>query len=85
MEGLRNVMQNVSAHISYNFSKFLEDEEILIRWLVNPDFSGSFASGVLVAMGPNNWGTKSADSGDGGQAFHLKADSESGRTRTAFR
>jgi len=26
-----------------------------------------------------------ADSGDGGQAFHLKADSESGRRRTAFR
>ena len=26
-----------------------------------------------------------ADSGDGGQAFHLKADSESGRSRTAFR
>jgi transposase len=26
-----------------------------------------------------------ADSGDGGRAFHLKADSESGRSRTAFR
>ena len=26
-----------------------------------------------------------ADSGDGGQAFHLKADSDSGRSRTAFR
>ena len=26
-----------------------------------------------------------ADSGDGGQAFHLKADSESGRSRTAIR
>ena len=26
-----------------------------------------------------------ADSGEGGQAFHLKADSESGRSRTAFR
>ena len=24
-------------------------------------------------------------SGDGGQAFHLKADSDSGRSRTAFR
>jgi hypothetical protein len=27
----------------------------------------------------------SAYSGDGGQAFHLKADSDSGRWRTAFR
>ena len=25
------------------------------------------------------------DSGEGGQAFHFKADSESGRWRTAFR
>ena len=28
---------------------------------------------------------RTADSGEGGQAFHLKADSESGRWRTAFR
>jgi hypothetical protein len=28
---------------------------------------------------------RGADSGDGGQGFHLKADSESGRSRTAFR
>jgi hypothetical protein len=26
-----------------------------------------------------------ADSGEGGQAFHTKADSDSGRSRTAFR
>jgi putative DNA primase/helicase len=29
--------------------------------------------------------TQSADSADSGQAFRLKADSESGRSRTAFR
>ena len=61
LEGLRNTMQNISSHISYDFSQYLKDEEILIRWLVNPDFSGSFASGVLVGMGPNNWGTKSEE------------------------
>ena len=61
LEGLRDIMQNVSAHISYDFSKYIKDDGILIRWLVNPDFSGSFASGVLVAMGPNNWGTKSEE------------------------
>jgi tetratricopeptide (TPR) repeat protein len=32
-----------------------------------------------------NVGDPSADSGDGGQAFHLKADSDSGRRRTAIR
>ncbi|MGA7325032.1 MAG: FAD-dependent monooxygenase [Rhodomicrobium sp.] len=61
LEGLRDIMQNVSAHISYDFSRYIKDDGILIRWLVNPDFSGSFASGVLVAMGPNNWGTKSEE------------------------
>ncbi len=61
LEGQRNLMQEVSAHISYDFSKYLKDEEVLIRWLVNPDFGGAFASGVLVAMGPKHWGTKSEE------------------------
>ena len=30
-------------------------------------------------------GTYAAYSGEGGQAFHLKADNDSGRSRTAFR
>jgi hypothetical protein len=34
---------------------------------------------------PANHDRLRADSGEGGQAFHLKADSESGRWRTAFR
>lgn len=61
LEGQRNLMRMVSSHISYDFSKYLKDEDVLIRWLVNPDFGGSWASGVLVAMGPNNWGTKSEE------------------------
>ncbi len=61
LEGLRNAMRMVSSHISYDFSRYLKDEEVLIRWLVNPDFGGSIASGVLVAMGPDHWGTKSEE------------------------
>jgi 2,4-dichlorophenol 6-monooxygenase len=61
LEGQRDLMRMVSSHISYDFSKLLKDEDVLIRWLVNPDFGGSFASGVLVPMGPNNWGTKSEE------------------------
>ncbi|WP_375783483.1 FAD-dependent monooxygenase [Bradyrhizobium sp. Pha-3] len=61
LEGQRNLMRMVSSHISYDFSKFLKDEDVLIRWLVNPDFGGSWASGVLVAMGPDHWGTKSEE------------------------
>ena len=61
LEGLRNAMRMVSSHISYDFSRYLKDEEVLIRWLVNPDFGGSIASGVLVGMGPDHWGTKSEE------------------------
>ena len=61
LEGLRNAMRMVSSHISYDFSRYLKDEEVLIRWLVNPDFGGSIASGVLVGMGPDHWGTRSEE------------------------
>lgn len=61
LEGQRLLMRMVSSHISYDFSRFLQDEDVLIRWLVNPDFGGSWASGVLVAMGPEQWGTKSEE------------------------
>lgn len=44
--------------------------------------AGDFAQ--LLAVSEAGTG-RFADSGDGGQAFHLKADSESGRLRTAFR
>ena len=40
---------------------------MLIRWLVNPDFGGSWASGVLVSMGPERWGTQSEE-----WVFHLQ-------------
>lgn len=59
--GHRNISRMVSSHISYDFSPYLKDEGVLIRWLVNPDFGGSWASGVLVAMGPDNWGTRSEE------------------------
>lgn len=61
LEGQRNLMRMVSTHLSYDFSKHLKDEDVLIRWLINPDFGGSFASGVLVAMGPEHWGTRSEE------------------------
>jgi 2,4-dichlorophenol 6-monooxygenase len=67
LEGRHNLMRMVSTHLTYDFSKYLRDEDVLIRWLVNPDFGGSFASGVLVAMGPNRWGTKSEE-----WVFHLQ-------------
>ena len=59
-------MRMVSTHLSYDFSKYLPDPDVLIRWMVNPDFGSSWASGVLVSMGPNHCGNASEE-----WVFHL--------------
>lgn len=59
-------MRMVSTHLSYDFSKYLPDPDVLIRWMVNPDFGSSWASGVLVSMGPDHWGNASEE-----WVFHL--------------
>lgn len=66
MSGPTNLMRMVSTHLSADLSAHLSDPDVLIRWLVNPDFGGSWASGVLVAMGPDHWGTESEE-----WVFHL--------------
>jgi 2,4-dichlorophenol 6-monooxygenase len=67
MSGPTNLMRMVSTHMTADLSEYLEDPDVLIRWLVNPDFGGSWASGVLVAMGPERWGPDSEE-----WVFHLQ-------------
>lgn len=67
MSGPRDIMKMVSVHMSADLSQWLRDDDVLIRWLVNPDFGGSFASGVLVAMGPEHWGVTSEE-----WVFHMQ-------------
>lgn len=71
MSGPTNLMRMVSTHLSANLSEYLDDPDVLIRWLVNPDFGGSWASGVLVAMGPDHWGPDSEE-----WVFHLSFDAD---------
>ena len=66
MSGPTNLMRLVS-HMTADLSPYLSDPDVLIRWLVNPDFGGSWASGVLVAMGPDHWGRDSEE-----WVFHLQ-------------
>lgn len=66
MSGPRDLLKMVSVHITADLSPWLSDDQVLIRWFVNPDFGGSW-SGVLVAMGPDNWGTKSEE-----WVFHMQ-------------
>lgn len=61
MSGPRDIMNMVSVHFSADLSQWAKDDDVLIRWLVNPDFGGSWASGVLVAMGPERWGPRSEE------------------------
>ena len=67
MSGPRDIMKMVSIHMTADLSRWLHDDDVLIRWLVNPAFGGSWASGVLVSMGPDHWGTKSEE-----WVFHMK-------------
>ncbi len=64
--GPTNIMRMVSVHMTADLSQWATDDDVLIRWLVNPDFGGSF-SGVLVPMGPDHWGTKSEE-----WVFHMQ-------------
>jgi 2,4-dichlorophenol 6-monooxygenase len=61
LSGQRNVVRMVSVHMTADLSAWARDDDVLIRWMVNPDFGGSFASGVLVPMGPERWGTRSEE------------------------
>jgi 2,4-dichlorophenol 6-monooxygenase len=66
MSGPRDLMKMISIHLTADLSPWARDDEVLIRWLVNPDFGGSW-SGVLVPMGPEHWGPKSEE-----WVFHMQ-------------
>lgn len=66
MNGPRDIMKMVSIHMTADLSQWATDDDVLIRWLVNPDFGGSW-SGVLVPMGPDHWGPASEE-----WVFHMQ-------------
>ena len=66
MNGPRDIMKMVSIHMTADLSPWATDDDVLIRWLVNPDFGGSW-SGVLVPMGPDHWGPASEE-----WVFHMQ-------------
>jgi hypothetical protein len=61
MSGQTGLLRMVSVHLTADLSAWASDDDVLIRWMVNPDFGGSFASGVLVPMGPERWGPRSEE------------------------
>jgi 2,4-dichlorophenol 6-monooxygenase len=59
LEGPRDIMRSVSVHMTADLSRWLRDDDVLIRWIVQTRAGGSFS--VLVAMGPDQWGTRSEE------------------------
>lgn len=60
MEGEKELVAMVSAHISADLSRW-SDDQTLINFYINPDGAGSMGSGVLVKMGPDHWGRHSEE------------------------
>jgi 2,4-dichlorophenol 6-monooxygenase len=60
MEGPTDLGSNVSLHITADLSRWLSDDDVLIRWYINPDI-GDALSCVLVGMGPDTWGSRSRE------------------------
>lgn len=66
MSGPTEIMEMISIHMTADLSAWATDDDVLIRWLVNPEYGGSW-SGVLVPMGPDRWGPASEE-----WVFHMQ-------------
>lgn len=68
MQGLKDVAQEVSVHMSSDLSQWAKDDDVLIRWIWLAKFG---AMCVLVPMGPDQWGSASEE-----WVFHLNYPSD---------
>jgi 2,4-dichlorophenol 6-monooxygenase len=59
LDGQRDIMRSVSIHMTADLSRWLRDDDVLIRWIVHTRYGAAFS--VLVAMGPERWGTQSEE------------------------
>jgi len=58
LEGARDLMREVSIHMTADLSQWAKDPDVLIRWIWIPE-TGAMA--VLVPMGPEHWGPESEE------------------------
>lgn len=58
MVGLRRAASQVSFHISTDFTKWNNDDDVLIRWIGIPALGYQV---VMVPMGPGTWGSQSKE------------------------
>ncbi|BBC30917.1 hypothetical protein SGFS_022110 [Streptomyces graminofaciens] len=60
MDGSTGLLDMVTVHATIDLSEWISDDEVLLRYFINPDGRGSFA-GALCAMGPDRWGRDSTE------------------------
>lgn len=48
-----------SVHFTGDLSPWLSGDDVVTRFMLNPDFGGSWDSGVLIPEGPTRWGRHS--------------------------
>lgn len=58
LEGLRRAASQVSFHLSADFTKWNQDDDVLIRWIGMPHLGYQV---VMVPMGPGVWGSRSKE------------------------
>jgi 2,4-dichlorophenol 6-monooxygenase len=62
MDGVTNLRDVVTVHMSADLSPYFSDPEPMIRWVYNPDHPEHLDFGcVLVAVGPDHWGHESEE------------------------
>jgi 2,4-dichlorophenol 6-monooxygenase len=59
LDGRRDVMRSISIHMTADLSRWLRDDDVLIRWILHTEYGGS--NSVLVPMGPKRWGPRSEE------------------------
>ncbi|MGE0314386.1 MAG: FAD-dependent monooxygenase [Lautropia sp.] len=61
MTGQPTTMRMVSVHFGADLSRWAHGPDVMTRFLINPDFGGSWASGVLIPEGPTRWGNETEE------------------------
>lgn len=71
--GTGPISRMMSVHFAADLSGVASGEDVLTRFLINPDVGGSWTSGVMIPEGPTRWGHHSEE-----WVFHIRNPDQSG-------
>jgi len=61
MQGIERLIDMKTAYFRADLSSFIDDDSPMIRWFSNPESGGAWGSGVMVALGPKDFGRNSQE------------------------